>query len=47
MQKFEKVCKEKLAGLLSKDPNLLHDMVTMVSPAYLAQNGVSKIAYLI
>jgi len=41
MDKFEKTCKKKLAGLLQKDPNLLHDMVTMVNPAYLVQNGVT------
>ena len=45
MDKFEKTCKKKLAGLLQKDPNLLHDMVTMVNPAYLAQNGVRKRFY--
>ncbi len=40
LEKFEKVCKQKLAGLVKKDPNILHDMVTMISPAYLIQNGV-------
>lgn len=27
--------------LFKKDPNILHDMVTMISPAFLIQNGVS------
>ena len=43
LTKFEKVCKQKLAGLLEKDPNLLHDMVTMVSPAFLAQHKVRNV----
>lgn len=49
LEKFEKACKKKLAGLVRKDPNILHDMVTMISPAYLVQNGVSslKIHYLL
>jgi len=41
LEKFERVCKQKLAGLVRKDPNILLDMVTMISPAYLIQNGVS------
>jgi histone demethylase JARID1 len=41
--KFERVCKTKLSGLLENDPNLLLDMVTMTSPAYLASNGVSSL----
>ena len=40
LEKFERACKQKLAGLVKKDPNLLLDMVTMISPAYLIQNGV-------
>jgi len=44
LEKFEKACKKKLAGLVRKDPNILHDMVTMISPAYLVQNGVSSFA---
>ena len=41
LEKFERACKQKLAGLVRKDPNILLDMVTMISPAYLIQNGVS------
>ena len=41
LEKFEKACKKKIAGLVRKDPNILLDMVTMISPAYLVQNGVS------
>lgn len=40
--KFEKVCQKKIAMLFKKDPNILHDMVTMISPAFLIQNGVSQ-----
>jgi histone demethylase JARID1 len=43
LDKFEKVCKQKLAVLSAKDPNILHDMVSLVSPAYLASQGVSGI----
>ena len=39
--KFRRVCKQRLAALFNKDPNLLHDMVTMISPVYLMQNNVS------
>lgn len=36
-EKFEKAVKNKVALLFKKDPNLLMDIVTMVSPYYLAQ----------
>jgi [histone H3]-trimethyl-L-lysine4 demethylase len=41
-EKFEKACHQKLALLFKKDPNILLDMVTMISPAFLAKNKVSK-----
>ena len=40
-EKFEKAAKKKLAGLTAKDPNLLLDMVTVINPVFLKQNGVS------
>jgi len=39
-EQFDKVVKEKCALLFKKDPNILFDVVTMVSPAYLKQKGV-------
>jgi len=40
-EKFEKVVKQKVNLLFKKDPNILLDIVIMVSPAYLQQQGVS------
>ena len=40
-QKFEKAAKNKLSILFKKDPNILLDIVTMISPAYLANNNVT------
>jgi histone demethylase JARID1 len=40
-QKLEKAAKKKLALLFKKDPNLLMDICTMISPVYLMQEGVS------
>ena len=34
-EKFEKAVKQKVSLLFKKDPNILLDIVTMVSPAYL------------
>ena len=39
-EKFEKAVKQKVSLLFKKDPNILLDIVTMVSPAYLQQQGV-------
>jgi histone demethylase JARID1 len=36
-ERFEKAVKSKIALLFKKDPNILLDIITMVSPAYLAQ----------
>lgn len=33
--KFEKACKSKVALLFKKDPNILLDIITMISPTYL------------
>lgn len=38
--KFEKAVKTKIALLFKKDPNILLDIITMISPAYLAQQKV-------
>jgi histone demethylase JARID1 len=38
--KFDKVVKTKLAGLFKQDPNILLDIVTMINPTYLIQQGV-------
>lgn len=38
--KFEEIVKEKLSDIMEKDPNLLHDIITMWSPTYLASKGV-------
>ena len=40
-EKFEKAVKQKVNLLFKKDPNILLDIVVMVSPAYLKQQGVS------
>lgn len=42
-EKFVAACKQKLPLLFSKDSNILHDMVTMISPTYLIENGVSAL----
>jgi len=34
-EKFEKAVKQKSSLLFKKDPNILLDIVTMISPAYL------------
>lgn len=39
--KFEKAAKTKLASLFKQDPNILLDIVTMISPAYLQSQGVT------
>ena len=39
-EKFEKAVKQKVSLLFKKDPNILLDIVTMVSPAYLKQQKV-------
>lgn len=36
-EKFEKAVKQKVSLLFKKDPNILMDIVTMISPAYLTQ----------
>lgn len=38
--KFEKAVKSKCALLFKKDPNILMDIITMISPVYLAQQKV-------
>jgi len=40
-EKFDRVVKERCSLLFKKDPNILFDVVTMVSPAYLHSQGVS------
>eukprot|EP00347_Sterkiella_histriomuscorum_P022301 403330965 len=39
-EKFEKAVKQKVALLFKKDPNILLDIITMISPAYLVKNKV-------
>ena len=39
--KFERIVKEKLAILFDEDPNMLLNITAMISPAYLAKNGVT------
>ena len=34
-EKFDRVVKDKLSLLFKKDPNILLDVITMISPAYL------------
>jgi histone demethylase JARID1 len=36
-ERFEKAVKSKIALLFKKDPNILMDIITMVSPTYLMQ----------
>jgi len=43
--RFEKAVKSKLALLFKKDPNILLDIITMVSPAYLASKNVLNIDF--
>lgn len=39
-EKFERAVKQKLSMVFEKDPNILLDIVTMISPTYLMQSGV-------
>lgn len=39
-EKFDRAVKEKCSLLFKKDPNILFDVTTMVSPAYLKSQGV-------
>lgn len=39
--KFERIAKEKLAILFDEDPNMLLNITAMISPVYLAENGVT------
>lgn len=39
-EKFDRAVKEKCSLLFKKDPNILLDVITMVSPAYLEAQGV-------
>lgn len=39
--KFERIAKEKLAILFDEDPNMLLNITAMISPVYLAENGVN------
>ena len=41
-EKFEKACKSKVALLFKKDPNILLDIITMISPGYLTSQKVTK-----
>ena len=40
-EKFEKAIKQRYALLFQKDPNLLFDNITMISPAYLISKGIT------
>ena len=40
-EKFEKAVKQKVSLLFKRDPNILLDIVTMVTPAYLKQQGIT------
>ena len=40
-QKFERIVKEKLAILFDEDPNMLLNITAMISPEFLAENGVT------
>ena len=40
-EKFDRAVKEKCSLLFKKDPNILFDVVTMVSPAYLKSQGIN------
>ena len=39
-EKFEKLAKEKLAGLYEADPNFLLNINVMINPAFLVENGI-------
>ena len=39
-ERFEKAVKTKIALLFKKDPNILLDIVTMISPSYLVSQKV-------
>jgi len=39
--KFERLVKDKLAILFDEDPNMLLNITAMISPVYLAENGVT------
>lgn len=39
--KFERLVREKLAILFDEDPNMLLNITAMISPVYLAENGVN------
>ena len=39
-ERFDRAVKDKCALLFKKDPNILFDVTTMVSPAYLLSQGV-------
>ena len=40
-EKFDQVVKQKYKLLIKNDPNVLLDVITMISPAYLQQQGVT------
>ena len=39
-ENFERAVKDKCSLLFKKDPNILFDVITMISPAYLQSQGV-------
>jgi len=39
--KFERIVKEKLAILFDEDPNMLLNITALISPQFLAENGVT------
>lgn len=39
-EKFDKAVREKCSLLFKKDPNILFDVITMISPTYLRSQGV-------
>lgn len=39
-EKFDRVVKDKCALLFKKDPNILLDVITMISPGYLQSQGI-------
>ena len=39
-EKFDRAVKEKCSLMFKKDPNILFDVITMISPAYLKSQGV-------
>jgi hypothetical protein len=41
-ERFERAVKQKISLLFKEDPNLLHGVVTMVSPTYLQSQNVSN-----